>query len=206
MKNQNDNLCKKITQIFSIPIVSYDNKNYKSMNSDIISKLEFETYKEYHTHPNQTLENHLEKRDEYKDLYNWFDDCLEDYRKLFQYDCEQFKIILSWANVSNDKNSHGMHTHPNSFISGIYYLSENSSPTYFQDIKDVNSGWRVSSRNAILNDIWKSPSKTGSLLLFPSWMPHCTKSKPFEGLRYTISFNVIPVGANKGGLTEFEIY
>jgi hypothetical protein len=37
-------------------------------------------------------------------------------------------------------------------------------------------------------------------------MPHYTEAQPFEGLRYTISINVIPVGAtNKGSLVELNL-
>jgi uncharacterized protein (TIGR02466 family) len=207
METQNELLPKKLAQIFPTYVVGYDNENYKSINEDVLSKLELEEYTPPPAQPFQTMDNHLENREEYKDLYNWFNECLEDYRKTFQYHCEQFKIILSWANKANDQGSHRMHVHPNSFISGVYYVSEGCSPTYFEDPRyQIRSGWNVETHHAISDNIWTCPSETGTLVLFPSWLPHFTESQPFEGLRYTISFNAIPVGAtNKGSLTELNL-
>jgi uncharacterized protein (TIGR02466 family) len=35
---------------------------------------------------------------------------------------EDFEITGCWANVNGIGASHGMHTHPNNFLSGVYYL------------------------------------------------------------------------------------
>lgn len=203
----NKSLPKKIANTFPTTIVGYDNPNFQKLNSIIIEKLESEAFTPEPRQPFQTLDNHLEIREEYKELYDWFNICLEDYRKTFQYHCEQFKIVLSWANKADQHGSHRMHVHPNSFLSGIYYLSENPSPTYFEDPRyQIRAGWFVATTHPINDNVWPCPSETGSLVLFPSWMPHYTEAQPFEGLRYTISINVIPVGAtNKGSLVELNL-
>jgi len=200
-------LTKKIAKIFPTAVIGYDNPNFQKINKDIIEQLEREVFTPPPHQPFQTIDNHLEIREEYKELYKWFDECLEDYRKSFQYHCEKFKIILSWANKSNKDGSHRMHVHPNSFISGVYYLSENTSPTYFEDPRyQRRGGWVVATQHPIDDNVWTCPSETGSLVLFPSWLPHYTEAQPFEDWRYTISFNAIPVGhTNKGSLIELHL-
>ena len=200
-------LKKKIANIFPTTVVGYDNPNYQTTNSKIITQLESEAYTPAPHQPYQTIDNHLEERDEYKELFDWFNICIEDYRRSFQFHCEKFKIVLAWANKSDKNGSHRMHVHPNAFISGVYYLSDNPSPTYFEDPRyQIRSGWWVATHHPINDNVWPCPSETGSLVLFPSWMPHYTEAQPFEGMRYTISINVIPVGAtNKGSLVELNL-
>lgn len=207
-KSRNNGLLpKKVAHIFSTSVIGYDNPNFSTVNKKIIEQLEKEAYTPPPHQPFQTVDNHLEIRKEYKELYDWFDLCLEDYRKTFQYHCEKFKIILSWANKADYGGSHRMHVHPNSFISGIYYLSDDCSPTYFEDPRyQIRAGWFVATNHPINDNVWSCPSETGSLVLFPSWAPHYTEAQPFDGWRYTISFNAIPVGAtNKGSLVEMNL-
>lgn len=207
MENSRGLLPKKVAHTFSTTVVGYDNPNFAEMNQRIIQQLETEAYTPEPHQPFQTVDNHLELRKEYKELYDWFDIVLEDYRRTFEYRCEKFKIILSWANKSDQYGSHREHVHPNSFISGIYYLSENPSPTYFEDPRfQIRAGWFVATNHPINNNVWPCPSETGSLVLFPSWAPHYTEAQPFEGFRYTISFNAIPVGkTNQGSLIEMNL-
>lgn len=198
---------KKIAKIFPTTVIGYDNPNFSALNSKIIVQLETEAYTPPPHQPYQTVDNHLEQRKEYEELFDWFELCIEDYRNYFQFHCEKLKIVLAWANKSDENGSHRMHVHPNSFLSGVYYLSDNLSPTYFEDPRyQIRSGWLVATNHPINDNVWTCPSETGSLVLFPSWLPHYTVAQPFEGVRYTISINVIPVGAtNKGSLVELNL-
>lgn len=206
MNNQENFFSKKVANIFPTVLAKYSNFNYEKINEKIIDLLEKEPYGKFSS-PFQTLDNHLELRQEYKDLYDWFDIILEDYKKTFEYSCEKFKIILSWANKADQHASHKTHIHPNSFLSGVYYLSENPSPTYFEDPRYQNrTGMHVASSSPIGAEVWPCSAENGSCIIFPSWLPHFTKAQPFEGLRHTISFNAIPTGTlNKGSLVEISL-
>jgi uncharacterized protein (TIGR02466 family) len=206
-ENPRNLLPKKIANIFPTCIVGYDNPNFQTMNRQLIEELEkLEVTPGLHQ-PFQTIDNHLENNPAFSEFYKWVSLCLEDYRRTFRYHCDKFKIILSWANKSDQNGAHRMHVHPNSFISGIYYISENPSPTFFEDPRyQIRSGWWVATEHEVNNNVWPCPSETGNLVLFPSWLPHYTDAQPFEGWRWTISFNAIPVGAtNKGSLTEMNL-
>lgn len=207
MNNPRGLLNKNVASIFPTVVIGYANPNYETINNSILQELAEEAYTPPPHQPYQTVDNHLEESVKYKLLFDWFNVCIEDYRRTFEYHCEKFKIILAWANRSDKDGAHRMHVHPNSFVSGIYYLSDNPSPTYFEDPRyQLRSGWTVATHHPINDSVWPCPSETGSLVLFPSWLPHYTSACPSEEMRYTISFNVIPVGAtNKGSLVELNL-
>lgn len=195
---------KRIAEIFPTIVVGYSNENYLKHNSKILKLLSNEDYHEVEEphHPHQTIDRHLEEREEYQDLYNWFRECLDDYKTAFNLDTENLRINLSWANVSDCDTEHHTHVHPNSWISGIYYVTDKPSPTFFlSPIKQKRTGIVVhgkrETRGGLLDaDVWRCPGTTGDLVLFPSWLEHYTT--PWEPRddkkRITISFNVMPQG------------
>lgn len=198
---------KKMSNIFSTFVLGYDNPDFIEHNKIIMELMETEEFTPGPEQPYQTVDNHLEKRPEFSNFFKWVDLCLEDYRRTFKYNCDGFKPILSWINKANDQGSHRPHVHPNSFLSAVYYISENCSPTYFEDPRyQTRSGWMVGSLSPAMSVVWECPSETGTLVIFPSWLSHYTEpQEPFEGLRYTLSFNAIPTGvSNKGTLLEFN--
>jgi len=196
---------KKVANIFPTTIVAYDNPKYLDHNTKILQLLDKEEFSPPPDQPFQTIDNHLERREEFQELYSWFYECLEDYRKTFRYDCDTFEIVLSWANKSDKTGAHKPHIHPNSFLSAIYYISENPSPTFFEDPRyQIRTGIVIRSATPIGHNVWPCPSETGSLVIFPSWLEHYTDAQEnLKGWRYTISFNVLPRNiVNEGTLIE----
>jgi uncharacterized protein (TIGR02466 family) len=196
---------KKIAEVFPTVVVGYANKNYLKMNSKLLELMEVE---EFHgeqgvLHPLQTKDNHLERREEYRFFYDWIDECLEDYRQEFKLMTEKLSVSLSWANKSEQLNEHRAHYHPNSWISGIYYITDNPTPTYFETPLPGKTGIVVQSEGMLSANIWRCPASTGELVLFPSWLEHFTEPSTFPGKRITISLNVMPKGVTSPlGLIE----
>ena len=89
-------------------------------------------------------------------------------------DKKKLYLANNWAQLYNKNNAHPIHTHNNSILSGILYLSETGSPTIFYD------------RNfkSYVNTIEKNV-----LILFPSWIPHEVKPLTSNENRLIISFN-----------------
>lgn len=204
---------KKMSNIFSTYVLGYDNPNFVEQNKMIIDLMEKEEFHDGPSQPFQTIDNHLEKRPEFAEFFNWINDCLEDYRQTFRYNCDAFKPILSWINKATQEGSHQPHVHPNSYLSAVYYISDNCTPTYFEDPRiQSRSGWMVGSNSPAMSVVWQCPSETGTLVIFPSYLSHYTESiqtspysPRFDGYRYTLSFNAIPTGvSNKGTLLEFN--
>lgn len=89
---------------------------------------------------------------------------------------DEYNLYLTnnWAQFYNKNDSHPIHTHDNSFLSGILYLTNKGSPTIFYD----------RSFCPYENEVEKN-----ILILFPSWIPHEVKPLKNNEERLVISFN-----------------
>jgi uncharacterized protein (TIGR02466 family) len=105
-------------------------------------------------------------------------------------------IKEAWVNVLETGGSQFMHTHANSFVSGIVYLTQPdaSSNTVFR--KPSGSAEYIFKNDVPLDhyssDTWiMSDVSPGDLLLYPSYLSHGVP--PNEGQRrVTMAFNAIP--------------
>ncbi len=90
---------------------------------------------------------------------------------------------------------HHKHAHPNSFVSGVFYLNTNADDKiYF-----YRSGWKQiifppEEWNLYNSESWWFEAKVGRLILFPSSLEHNVPSVQGEETRISMSFNTFPVG------------
>jgi len=105
-------------------------------------------------------------------------------------------ITQSWANYTNKGQAHHKHEHPNSIISGVFYV---------QAVKDVDrlyffkSGYqqiKIPTENYNLHnsDSWWLGVETGQLLLFPSSLTHQVAEVTTTETRISLSFNTFLKG------------
>ena len=127
----------------------------------------------------------------------------------YDYKVEEIYLTAMWANVGyNPHYCHMNHTHPNSLFSGVWHISvPNVGTQYAQTttFSDPRPAARVIEPNvnkdfAAHNSGTVSPIvKNGSLLMFPSWLPHGVQQQSVvdnQGIpRITISFNAMMVGS-----------
>jgi len=110
-----------------------------------------------------------------------------------------FYITQSWLNITKPAEYHHEHSHQNSIISGVFYVStEEDDKIRFTDpnvkikelIKIEQKEWNLwNSPN------WYIPSITNELLLFPSWLNHAVESNEQATTdRISISFNTFVKG------------
>ena len=89
------------------------------------------------------------------------------------------RVTQSWCNYSNPGQFHHKHAHPNSYISGVFYVQTNPDDRiYFykdgwQQIKFPPEQW-----NPYNSESWWYEAHVGKLILFPSSLTHMVpKSK-----------------------------
>jgi len=147
----------------------------------------------------QTYSSNLHKDKTYKVIVDFFDESLKQIKETCEYDTEKFKITLMWANKTSKQGFHRIHYHPNSYFSGVFYLSS-GAPTVFKDpnIFRAASLLNVASNEPKENAYYTEP---GSLLIFPSWLYHGTHDNDTDS-RMTISFNTLPSGETNYGSEE----
>ena len=115
-------------------------------------------------------------------------------------------ITQSWLNYTETNQYHHKHAHPNSLVSGVFYINcheEHDKIKFFNDnyktIKLEVKDW-----NMWNSESWWYSVKTGDIILFPSSLTHMVETKQGDNTRISLAFNVFikgTVGDNKS-LTE----
>lgn len=108
---------------------------------------------------------------------------------------EDVQISNSWVNILNTTEQIQPHHHSNSYISGVFYVSEGSDIVFrnnhvddwifapdFEDTKSVEDQMA-----------YHLTPHANLLILFPSWLPHNVLPSEKQG-RVSVAFNIIPKG------------
>lgn len=106
------------------------------------------------------------------------------------------KITQSWTNYTDTGQYHHKHAHPNSFVSGVFYVQADKAndKIYFyrdgyEQIKFPPSEWNIWN-----SESWWFEVGTGDLILFPSSLTHMVQTLDHEQTRISLAFNTFPVG------------
>ena len=105
-------------------------------------------------------------------------------------------ITQSWVNYTETNQYHHKHTHPNSLVSGVFYINcheeldkikffKNKYQTIKPEIKNFNL-WNSES--------WWFSVKTGDIIMFPSSLSHMVENKEGTNTRISLAFNVFIKG------------
>ena len=125
---------------------------------------------------------------------------IKEYLKLLGY-TREFKILNSWSTKVKQNYQSQPHVHTNTWISGVYYTQDNS---FIRFIKNwANSSFFNlefnNSTNIYSATKWDLKVKKNTLLIFPSELQHKIQKNTLKYDRYSIAFNVLPIGSfNKG--------
>ena len=101
---------------------------------------------------------------------------------------KDIQISCSWATLVNKDYELPLHYHPNSYISGIFYLNKGEDISFTDPLHEL---WYYS--NNPQPNLFKISPKPGLLIFFPSFIKHQV-SKSKENNRFSIAFNIIPKG------------
>ena len=106
-----------------------------------------------------------------------------------------FEITGLWANMNPKGTAHPRHSHPNNFLSGIYYVRthEGADTVNFHDPRPQTGIIRppVTELTAETTDQVVVKVTDGALLLFPSWLPHSVDASGSDQTRISLGFNLM---------------
>jgi uncharacterized protein (TIGR02466 family) len=98
-----------------------------------------------------------------------------------------------WMNVNEYGHFNWCHTHPESALSGVYYVKtpNNCGNIEFQNPSmDLMTSMKVKKYNAFNSSSIVVPSEEGTMYIFPSWLPHKVHPNLSNEERISISFNL----------------
>ena len=116
---------------------------------------------------------------------------INDYSKILSLKYE-LKIDNIWANINNHKDFNLQHNHPESIVSGCFYIKvpENSGQIIFHsENKFFISSHNIDKQNQCNSGSWGYGPKENLLLLFPSWLKHHVEPNLSNESRISMSFN-----------------
>jgi uncharacterized protein (TIGR02466 family) len=115
-------------------------------------------------------------------------------------------ITQSWLNYTETNQYHHKHQHPNSLVSGVFYVNCHEE---LDKIKFFKDGYKtivpeIKDWNLYNSESWWFTVKTGDIILFPSSLTHMVENKEGTNTRISLAFNVFIKGniGNNKSLTE----
>lgn len=145
-------------------------------------------------------------------------ECLDFAQNVFGYDVNKMQFTQSWISIKYPGQSHFIHSHPNSIISGVYYFSEHDSPiepiifhkpyANFNNRLEVEFDAQKADQSQFAWTTFTMQPETDMLLLFPSHLQHSVGTNTTNEIRKSLAFNVIPtefLGSSKR-LTELALF
>ena len=106
-------------------------------------------------------------------------------------------ITQSWSNYTSKGQWHHKHEHPNSVISGVFYVQAQQDvdkiffyrSNEYQQIKVPSETY-----NPYNSESWWMGTATGQLIIFPSSLTHMVQTVQTDETRISISFNTFLKG------------
>jgi uncharacterized protein (TIGR02466 family) len=124
-------------------------------------------------------------------------------------------ITQSWLNYTENNQFHHSHSHPNSYVSGVFYVDAQKEidtitfhkPGQHGDASYTDLKLDVDKYNIFNTTAWVCPVETGNVVLFPSFLHHGVDKKKGTNTRISLSFNSFFKGTigNTENLTELII-
>lgn len=134
------------------------------------------------------------KQNEIKSFVKNLTKFYNQYAELFAYR-KPLNLLGLWINISEYKDGHSIHNHPDSLISGVFYIKakQNSGNIVFYNQDLINYHIKkdnISEYNQINSGTWWLEPEENTLLLFPSWLKHEVLPNMSNLTRISISFNI----------------
>jgi len=147
--------------------------------------------------PGQTWQTHqdLHRRPEFEELTRLIRAAASGVLDYLQVEHAGFEITGCWANVNPDGSPHSTHTHPNNYLSGVYYVRTGSGadsirfvdprPQIHQISPRVRNQGPMNATQAFVN------APAGRLVLFPAWLAHSVPQNASGHERISVAFNIM---------------
>ena len=135
----------------------------------------------------------LHRRAELRELVTCVERGVTSILRFLRIGPDAFEITGCWATVLAQGAAHKVHRHPNNFLSDVYYVRVDAGADQinFHDPRRQAAVMRppVVELTAENTDQVVIRVRSGTLLIFPSWLEHSVDANPSPAERITVSFN-----------------
>jgi uncharacterized protein (TIGR02466 family) len=177
---------------FTIPL--YEFTADEQLTNKTLELAQNQTYS-----PNSNNKTSAKEPVKSKELITWFNSCLNEIKNdLYKDTLFDIKVTDAWFNKSSYSEKHHLHSHPNSVLSGVFYLTTHEkkaktkfylpNPFYYMDFSNLIAPIEtfVTSEKSIVTEV---QPVAGKLIIFPSNLKHNVDINVTTENRYTVAFN-----------------
>ncbi len=170
---------------------------HKKMDDDIMRKLEAlrRSMPELKRGESWQSDHTLHNSEEFSGLVSCIHAAAEKVMDFLKIGHEGFEITGCWGNVNAPGAAHSIHSHPNNFLSGVYYVRtfDGAERINFHDPRPQTGVIRppVTALTAENTDQVVLQVKNGTLLVFPSWLQHSVDANTGDRDRVSVGFNIM---------------
>ena len=140
-------------------------------------------------------EQTLHELEEFLDLISCVDKAAKSVLRFLRIGYNAVEITGCWATVLGKGAVHRAHSHPNNFLSGVYYVRTHpgADTISFHDPRNQTGIIKppVVELTDENTDLVVLSVKNGTLLIFPSYLQHSVDTNMSEEERISISFNIM---------------
>jgi uncharacterized protein (TIGR02466 family) len=137
----------------------------------------------------------LHERRELRELFACVSNVAKSILRFWRIGYDALEITGSWATVLAKGAIHKAHSHPNNFLSGVYYVRtpQGADTINFHDPRNQARVIRppVVELTAENTDQVVVRVMNGTLLVFPSYLEHSVDANVSEEERISVSFNIM---------------
>ena len=117
-------------------------------------------------------------------------------------------VTQSWVNYTKKGQWHHAHEHPNSILSGVFYIqSDAQDKIYFEKNHYDQISFPTEKFNLYNSKTWWLEATQGRLVIFPSSLRHSVNAVETDHTRVSLSFNTFARGVigSEENLTLLEV-
>ena len=197
----------ELLTVFPTPVQIYKYENSIEKELKYIENIEWK--KQVANSNFKTKDSYLTKHESLKNITSFFKECINDYCNTIINSKQRLVITQLWGNRNPKGSKHHEHVHPNSIISGVFYLRQDPKLPPIQFAKSSQHGMKLDPRkyNTYNAETFLLPCTAGELILFPSNLKHSVPINMGDEERISLSFNTfsIDVLGNEDSLTHLDL-
>jgi uncharacterized protein (TIGR02466 family) len=165
------------------------------LNARLLADIERMTSPRPHIAPGATwqTEPDMHKRPQFAEFIGVLRKAITAALKFLEVDYKDFVLTACWANFNPAGGLNSAHTHPNNYISGVYYVSipAGADVIEFTDPRPaaVANMARAKTLNRFNGNRMTVQAKPGRIVLFPAWLSHSVPVNRTNQERVSIAFN-----------------
>lgn len=189
----------EVLSIFPTPVwkVDFEPEIHESLNALILRNLDEMAVERPPARPGATLQtnNNLHTFDEFVPLTECINDASGAALEYLRIDYSNFEITGCWVNINPVGSSHPAHTHPNNYLSGVYYVQtmDGADKILLGDPRPQASVVRppTTEQTPFSGNEVSLEVIEGRMLIFPAWLNHSVPPNQGNRDRISVSFNIM---------------